>query len=698
MPNLFKRLVQVFCLYLFLFAFGNSANGQTTKIDELLGQLNKNNSDTAQLKILRKLSVAYSTVDPEKKYYYANQYRLLAEKNGIDTLVASAYLDMGNAHALRSNLDSALYYFKIGHEKAKAINFLNGIARGYINIGYTYDRLDRKKESVLYYEQALKIYKKINFKKGINQCITNLGSMYFDLKEYKTADHYFKQVLENLKETPNDEMGLGSALYSLGGTNRRLGQSKTAMAFYRKSLAIREKIGDLNGIGLSNWGIGQLYVEQKEFKKALGYLNIALNNNRSLQNLYQECAVLMTVAEAYIGLKDYKTAEKNAELALIRAKESSSKIAISLSLDVLADVYAAQKDYANALKFKAEYNAVNDSLKNNETTKEVILKDLRRVSTDNKVLEKDNKTITAKNSEYIIVISIITILLIAVAVLLALYYKRNLEKKAINLQLQKQKQEIADVNEELGALNEELTTQMDIISVQNVELEKLNTVKNKFFSIVSHDLRSPLNNLKMLFELYRTGDLNETELGEMLTRLEDTIYNTANFLDNLLEWSKSQLEGITVKPSYVEINNIVDENIKLMDSQIKLKQLKVTNKMQGKIIAFADPNMINVVIRNILSNAIKFCSSADEVIFSATQNDEKVIFSIGDTGPGISDTDKTNLFNLAYTISTGSAGEKGYHIGLILCKDMIQQNKGSIEVETKLGIGTTFNITLPVKG
>src|SRR5690606_10077697 len=161
----------------------------------------------------------------------------------------------------------------------------------------------------------------------------------------------------------------------------------------------------------------------------------------------------------------------------------------------------------------------------------------------NKNLEKHNKKIIAKNNDYAIAIAIISFLLILVAVLLVLYYKRNSESKASNAQLKAQKQEIAEVNEELSALNEELKTQMEIVSAQNIELEKLNSVKNKFFSIVSHDLRAPIHSLKALFGMYRSGDLSAEELGDLLQRLEDTVYSTASFLDNLLEWSKSQLEG-----------------------------------------------------------------------------------------------------------------------------------------------------------
>ena len=694
MPTASKQLKQLLLFCFLMFFLQLIAVAQTTKVNELLGQLHKNDPDSVQIKILRKLSVAYSSVDPIKKFYYSNQYRILAEKHGIDSLVASAYLDMGNSHGLRSNLDSALYYFKIGQERAKASNFLSGVARSYVNMGFVYDRLDRKKEAVKYYEESLKIFRKLNHKKGINQCITNLGAIYFDLKEYKTAHQYFQQVLESVRETPDDEVGLSNAMYSLGGSSWRLGDNKKALEYYQKSLAIKEKIGDLNGIALNNWGMGQLLVDKKEYDQALYHLEIALKNNRALKNIYQECAVLLTVTDAYLGLKDYKKAEEAAKLALARGTETKSKIAKSLALKQLVKVKAAQKKFAAAALIQSNYIAVNDSLQTTETKKEVIINDLHRVNSDNKILERDNRTITSKNADYVIVIAIITILLIIVAVLLALYYKRNFEKKTINTLLQKQKQEIADVNEELGALNEELTTQMDIVSAQNIELEKLNTVKNKFFSIVSHDLRSPMITLKTLFELYRKGDLTENELSGLLARLEDTIYTTAAFLDNLLEWSKSQLEGIVVQRSFFNLHQIVANNIKLMDSQIKLKALQVANHIDPEIMVFADPNMINVVFRNLLSNSIKFCSAGDQVLFGATAGADDVVCTIQDSGPGISDAQQANLFNLTNTTSTGTAGEKGYHIGLILCKDMILQNNGRMELKSKLGEGTTFSITL----
>jgi signal transduction histidine kinase len=697
MLNAIKRSQKHVFICMLLFCTCFVANAQTSKIDDLLGQLKSTDPDTIQIKVLRKLSAAYTSVDPIKKYYYATQYLRLAEKNNIDSNIANAYLDMGIAHAVRSNLDSGLYYFRLGHEKAKAINYFNGMARSYVNIGFILDRQDKKRESVKNYEESLKIYRQLNHKRGINQCIMNLGSIYFDLKEYKTADLYFKQVLESVKETPNDQVGLANALFSLGNSNRKIGDPRVALDYFKQSLAIREKLGDINGIALSNWGIGLVLNDSNKYIEALKHFEISLKNNKQTKNIYQQAIVLMSISDSYLNLKDYKKAEQYAKIAMAKAKESDSKGLVAQALEYLIKVETAQKKFSDALKHQSDYMAISDSLKETETKREVILDDLARVNTDNKNLEKHNEKISAKIIDYSYAIAIISVLLFILIILLVLYYKKNAGYKTANELLKQQKFQTAEINEELSALNEELKTQMEIVSAQNIELEKLNKVKNKFFSIVSHDLRSPIHSLKALFGMYRSGILSEEELSDILQRLEETVYTTASFLDNLLEWSKSQLDGIVINPVEVDLNNVIDHNIKLMDSQIRAKNLSVENKTTHDDKVFADLNMVHVVIRNLLSNAVKFCDANSQITFSSQKLKGQIRCAISDTGRGIGESDLENLFNLTHHSQTGTSGEKGHHIGLILCRDMILQNKGTLEVESKLGQGTTFYITLPTE-
>jgi len=153
---------------------------------------------------------------------------------------------------------------------------------------------------------------------------------------------------------------------------------------------------------------------------------------------------LITLTEAYLGLKAYKKADSAATLSLAKARETNSKVPISLALDNLSKVKAEKKEYESALSYQSQYIAVNDSLETSKTTKEVILNDLHRVNVDNKNLEKRNQTITAKITDYTTTIIIITVLLIIVIILLVMYYKKNLEKNASNHLLQQQKGQIAE--------------------------------------------------------------------------------------------------------------------------------------------------------------------------------------------------------------------------------------------------------------
>lgn len=690
-----SRLKRFYFLSLILILFSAIQGvAQTTKVEKLLPQLKEKLEDTTRLRVLRELTSAYSSVDQDKKFYYAKRYKSLAEKLKIDTLVVEALIDMGGTHAIQSEMDSALYYFERGKEKAESINYQGGIARSLASIGYVYDKLDKESLSIEVYNKALAIYRKIKNKKGINQCLINIGGIYFDLTEYEMAEKYFQKAYEGNLEIGN-ESGTASALFSLGGASKRLNKRDKAYNYYKLSLEISEKIGDLNRIALVRWGLGTIDIERGDYKKALENLEIAREKNIAIKNHYQESASELSMATAYLGLNNFEKAYGLTKEVYDRSFKLESKNLRTESLKVFIKIATQEKNFEKAFNYQTHYIALLDSLTNEADSKRIMLSDFKRVRTENEVLEKDNKVISNKNTDYLTTIAITSTLLFLVVVLLSLFYYRYKEKKATNKLLEKQKQEIAEINSELEALNEEVVVQMELTTAQNLELEQLNRVKNKFFSIVSHDLRNPLANLKMLFSMYREGQLNESELGALLSKLEDTIYTTATFLDNLLEWSKSQLDGIIVKPNVFALKDSIDQNIHMMDNSIRMKKLHVENKISDNIKVFADPNMIHVVVRNLVSNCIKFCHPENQIIIEALEKDKKVIFSIKDTGPGISEGDLEKLFSLEYSVSLGTSGEKGHHIGLILCKDMVMQNNGQISVESEVGQGTTFWVELP---
>ena len=228
-------------------------------------------------------------------------------------------------------------------------------------------------------------------------------------------------------------------------------------------------------------------------------------------------------------------------------------------------------------------------------------------------------------------------------------------------------------------------------------LQELNASKDKFFSIISHDLRSPFNSILGFTELLwkNSEDFSRAEIEKIAYDIYKTGNETIDLLNNLLEWSSSQTGKLKINPENFFLKNVVDDTIDLLNDYAKKKNITVLNEIPGQIEVFADKNMISSVIRNLLSNAIKFTQN-DDVKITAKDVNSFVKFSITDTGVGIKPEDIKKLFRLDTEFSTpGTAKEKGSGLGLILCKEFIEKNKGKIYVESEKGKGTSFMFKLP---
>lgn len=691
----FKCSIILLCLIV-QFGYTLNSHGQSRQIDSLNIELKAETNPVAKIPILRRLSKSFTAIDVDAKYVFAKEMRNIAIQYNVDSIIPLAYNDMAMVHGIKTNYDSAMYYFSMGLKTATEKNISKEIARSYVGIGYIFDRMDNPHAAVENYKKALVLFKNLQNKQGLNQTYINLGSLYFDMNEYKIAHSYFQQVLASY-ENINDSAGIAYGNFILGNSSRKLNLDSKAYNHYMKSLKIRESLGDLNGIALVNFGLGELYMKQGKFKEAEIVLRKAIDINISIKNKYQEAVALYTLAENYFKAEEFKKSKVVAQEALLKASEVKSKGLTVSILPVLIKLEERAKNYEKAFLFQSMFIAVSDSLDIEKTKNDFINVDFQRMRNENSSLEKNNEDILSKNLSYKRAIIIISSLFLIVVVLLFLYLKKVNEKNKINLILEQQKQEIVSINTILEEVNEELKAQNEVTNSQKDELAKINSVKNKFFSIVSHDLRSPLATLKMLFNLYASGQLPRDQMDVLLKSLKENIYNTADFLDNLLEWSKSQLEGIVIHPELFMIKNVLVDNITILDSQILEKNLIVKDNFSDDAKVYADKNMVNVVLRNILSNSIKFCKEGDVITFDSKVNGDFLLISIKDTGTGIHPDQQHKIFQLEYSISEGTSGEIGHHIGLVLCKDMIEQNKGKIWFESAVNEGTTFFVELPTR-
>jgi len=238
----------------------------------------------------------------------------------------------------------------------------------------------------------------------------------------------------------------------------------------------------------------------------------------------------------------------------------------------------------------------------------------------------------------------------------------------------------------------------EALKKSEAELRKANDAKDKLFSIVSHDLRGPVGNLNhFLGELVDNPDLfSKEEAEEILKLFRISASSTFNLLENLLSWAKSQVGEIKYEPEEIDINEIIFENVSLLENNAKLKDIKLTSDIPKELNVKVDKNMISTVIRNLISNAVKFTNEGGKINVTVLENGKAVEVSIEDSGIGMDEKTLKKLFDpYAEHSTTGTKGEKGTGLGLNLCKDFVERNKGKIWVESQVGKGSKFMFTLP---
>lgn len=270
--------------------------------------------------------------------------------------------------------------------------------------------------------------------------------------------------------------------------------------------------------------------------------------------------------------------------------------------------------------------------------------------------------------------------------------------KGILKALVKRLREMNVIEEQLALQNQEILEQKNALEKQKQELVDLNATKDKFFSIIAHDLRSPISTLISLSEALRTDmDLLEPDQQkEILESVYDLSKNYLKLLDNLLHWARVQSGRMVPEPVVFDISEVITDVVNFYRPYALDKQIGILERNIQPVEVVADKNMIRVVLRNLISNAIKFTHPSGEIHVMMIEKEQLVEITIQDNGLGMSEEQLRGLFRLDKTqSSSGTAGEKGTGLGLHLCKEFVELNQGRIQVESHEGFGSVFSFTIP---
>ncbi len=267
--------------------------------------------------------------------------------------------------------------------------------------------------------------------------------------------------------------------------------------------------------------------------------------------------------------------------------------------------------------------------------------------------------------------------------------------------IQKYENEISELKSTIDSIFQDANRAIELnsqVSSSEHKLKQINAQKDKFFSILAHDLRNPIANFKELAKILSENHnvMKKKEKNALINNLAVSSKQLYDLLENLLEWSRCQTDRIPYNPNNYYLIQLIDANIQLLLVNADQKNINLIADPIDDLVVYIDEKMINTVIRNLVSNAIKFTPEFGEIRLTADKIDNKVQITIADTGIGIPNENIDNLFKIdVFTSTAGTNQEKGTGLGLVLCKEFLQTNNGSIKVESELDIGSKFIITIP---
>jgi signal transduction histidine kinase len=377
----------------------------------------------------------------------------------------------------------------------------------------------------------------------------------------------------------------------------------------------------------------------------------------------------------YLIKKDLLKAKDVFSLSEEESRKLNSREVLKDAYSGLAQTYEAMGNFPLAYRYHKMYTDLKDSLVNWEITQKALmmeqeLDEQRRVVKITELQQLANRERSMKRFYALLLIIGITSLLIIIVLII-----RN--------------------NRQRSKTNELLLEKNNAIENQNFQLKQANEIKDKLFFIIGHDLRGPLSNLKILLNLVSHNHVSDEEFRALTPQLNQSVVSINETIENLLEWSGSQLHGWQQHPSDFPIRPVIDKSFQLFSESANSKNITLANQINNELRVHADQNQIELVFRNLIHNAIKFTTEGGRIIAIAAITGEFIKVEIADTGVGMSEEQLATLFDEQTVRSThGTKGEKGTGIGLALCLEMINANGGDIHITSEVGRGTTVFVSL----
>lgn len=551
-----------------------------------------------------------------------------AQKDKDSLRIGNALIGIGIINDKKGKFEEALQYYFMALKVYGNIGNQVKIGGTLKNIGNTYRVLQRYPSASSFLQQALAVQLKANDSTRIANILNDIGVVYYDQDSLTQALGYFKKIITVFNNNITEEIR-ANVLNNTGLTYAKMKRYAEALNYYQPALTLMQKRNDLYGIALVVGNLGDLYYKMNNFSKALEYhsQNLAIARQINSNELLQQS--YNNLKRTYTALGNYKKAYEYQQ-GEINLKDTIYKKQSILNYEEMQTKYQAEKKQ----------------------------QEIRLLQRDNQIaaIELTNQ----RRTKYFLLTGIALALILAISI-----YRSYINKKASN--------------RELNQLN--------------TKLAEANNSKVKLLSIISHDLRSPVSSLFNFLQLQKinSGKLTKEDRSAMDQKISQSAENLLEAMEDILIWSKSQMEHFTPLRELVDVEELFDEIIHLNEPFAAGKNIELKKELNNSFSFYTDPNFIKIILRNLVSNAIKFTPAHGRVTLSSEKQNNVIDLRVKDTGQGIAPADLATVFEWN-SIRSDSSG-----LGLKLAREFTEKLGGTISVTSQKDQGTEFIVSIPGK-
>jgi signal transduction histidine kinase len=534
--------------------------------------------------------------------------------------------------------------------------------------------------------KALKIFENSSYIREWGESLVSLSRTFIDLQNYDESKMYLDRAAQ-LARDHNSPFLLADSYRERSMLLLAQQQYDSALQYANKALDIFEPRKDTVDISVLYGRKARIYFSLKDYKQSRIFNRRSMHLDSLVGNRRALAVSLYQAAQNSFYLHHYDSAIHFLERGIPMNASIGNLLSLIRMHNLLSEVYTTQGKPLLAVDHLRKAAQYRDSLYEQQRSGHV--QELQSLYESEKkadtifMLENENELKQQQMRNQSLVTWFLSVGIFSLTALIFVLWRLRAQQKK--------------TNDALSIKNKAIEQQKEEIQAQAESLQELNHLKSKLFSVISHDLRGPINNLQSLLELVTNRIMKPEEFLAISDKLKSNLNVTQRTLENLLNWSLSQMEGLRTEQKRFEIKSVMEDACRLMEDLAQRKNIIIENTTRTPVMVMADPDQVQLILRNLIHNAIKFSKTDGKVLVSASEHHNECHVRIKDFGIGMTQEEKEMILSSQeYFTKIGTQQEKGTGLGLLLCKEFIHRNGGTLTIDSHPGHGTEITFTLPL--